>query len=439
MPSLRRLSVQSSARLVPLVLTFAFVAAFAVAFLSIEPPASSACVVVMPKPLRVLYKESALVAVARVGDSVEVKVEEGTTLKKTALRITSLLKGESKERVVQLSYFIWGDVNENSSNVFKKNDVLLVFLNPNDDGEGYAPADTERGLKKLSPDDLKVYLQRLEELASIMRSKKPDPAALTEWLVRCAEEPATRWEGAYELASNGPMFADEEEPGDADAEAAEANAAVKEKVINPDVEQAKQEGVAVAQQATTENAASPDDENVSVESLDSKEIMRRILSKANEEQINFATLLTPAHKERLTVALLAVEEWDAGGQVLLLAVGRWKDARLVPFSLKHLARMADKPLYQAEDLMRVVAHTLADRTLIKFVAEYSEEASYADLDENGEDYSEDGEENSEATAEERAAAKQEIEERKAAAVEARFQRSSKLRHFLALAEQPQKP
>jgi hypothetical protein len=123
--------------------------------------------------------------------------------------------------------------------------------------------------------------------------------------------------------------------------------------------------------------------------------------------------------------------------MLLRLVGNWKDARLLPFSLKHLARVADKPPYHTQDLMQIVAHTLGDQTLIKFVADYNEAASYEDLYDADEDYNED--EDFEETAEERAARKKEIAEMKAAAAEARLARSGKLRHFLALAEQPQKP
>ncbi|HEY0097952.1 MAG TPA: hypothetical protein VGB76_03260 [Pyrinomonadaceae bacterium] len=439
MPSLRRLSAQLSARRVPLVLTFVFVAA-AFAFLCIEPPASSACPVVLPKTMRMLYNESALVAVVRVADSVEVKKEEDMTLKKIGLRISSLLKGESKGRVVDLYLQFWGDLDGSSANVFQKGEVLLVFLDANEDGEGYALTDFERGAKKLSPDDLKVYVSRLEELAAIMRSKKPDAAALTEWLVRCAEEPATRWEGAYELAPDGLPFEDSGEPGDADADADVANAEVSVTLDDPGREQAKPEGVAAAQAATTTNGVVPaNDADESGERADPQEIMRRLRAAAGEPQVDFAALLTPAQKERLMTVLLAAEEWNEGEQMLLLLAANWKDARLVPLSLKHLARMADKPTYQAEDLMRVVAHMLADRTLIKFVADYSEEASYADTGISDEEHSAEETEAGGATAEERAASKREMEEMKAAAAEARFKRSGKLRLFLALAEQPQKP
>lgn len=394
-------------------------------------------VVESPKPLRVLYTESAIVALARVVETVEVKKGEDSAAKRTTLRISTLLKGESKKRVLSLNHDDWQEAEGYSPNRFEKDDVLLVFLTLDEEGVGYVPTDMQRGLKKLSPDDLKVYLSRIEELAAIMRSEKPDPAELAEWLVRCAEEPATRWEGAYDLAPGDPLFVDTGEDAHAESGQAMASAAhVEVAAADTNAEQAKQASDAAAVvQAEASGAANPKGDD---ESGDQFELDEEVRSSESAGRTEYATLLTPAQKERLTIALLNAEELDEGALWLVRLVGRWKDARLVPFSLKHLAGMAEQPLYQGEDLMRVVAHTLADQTLVKFAADYSVEASYIDFeaDENATNEAEDG---GQLTAEARAAARKELEERKAAALEARFERSGKLRQFLALAAQPQKP
>lgn len=432
----RRLSGQPSALRLLLVLTFVSVAA-AAAFVCIEPPASSACPEVFKvKTLRVLYKESALVAVARVGDSVAIATGEVTTFKKTALHISSLLKGESKERGVNLYHYVRKDeeADESSQTAYEKNDVLLVFLKAREDGDGYEPADDERGVRMLPPDDLKVYVKRIEELAVIMRSEKPDPAALTEWLVRCAEEHATRWEGAYELAFDASLFgAGRAIHPDLPLVAPKAEFFVVE-VVGDDEGQAKHDDNSAARVATTEAAAhnQADESGARVEPGE-------VVSPATkaEEKIDFAELLTTAHKERLTNALLAAEELQEGDEMLLRLVGNWKDARLVPYSLKHLAHMVDQPPPQAEDLMRLVAHTRADETLIEFVNDYSSAAPYDDLNHDREEFIE--KEFSEATPELRAEKKKMLEEMKAADAKARLQRSSKLRHFLALAAQSQMP
>jgi len=426
MPNVR-LSIQLllSARLILLIITTAVALATAV-LVCVEPPAASACPMVMPKPLRALYQESDLVAVVRVGEFVAVETPNGAPLQKSALHISSLLKGESRKKVVDLYHYAWEE-DASSPRAFAKDDVLLVFLKPHEKGDGYFPADFDRGVKKLSPDELKVYVRRIEELAVIMRGEKPDEAALTEWLVRCAEEPATRWEGAYELAFNALLPEDPQADGASSGTvAANAEPAIEE--VKTDEDKAEAEGDAVEPPATGADQVSDNEGG-------NEKKVEVIPSSQTEEQIDFAALLTPTHKERLMLTLLNAEELEWAEQMLLRLVGSWKDERLVPFSLKHLARMADQPLYHAEDLMRVVAHTYSDATLIKFVADYSKTAAYEDLYDNGADDDEvEGE-----TDAERAADRKEIEEMKAAAAEARFQRSGKLHHFLALADQPQKP
>ncbi|HLL70800.1 MAG TPA: hypothetical protein VK363_05170 [Pyrinomonadaceae bacterium] len=435
-----RLSVKRSARLVLLVSVVVF--AVVVTLVRVEPPASFACPIEISKPLRALYTESELVAVARVGDSVKVEQKHPLMgLTRTVLHVSSLLKGESKEvreKVVNLYHYVWGAQNADSPNTYSKDDVLLVFLRTREGGDGYVPTDYERGVKKLPPDDLKVYVSRIEELSVIMRDVKPSAEVITEWLVRCAEEPATRWEGAFELGVNAPQLQDPPQEGEeAETDAGETEGASEETPGNAGEEKEDENGSDDGQDAPAaagEGATGAG--NVKNETADATEVDVVSIS-TSEASLGFVPFLTPAQKERLLTALVGAEELNEGEQMLLRLVGIWKDERLVPFLLKHLSRVADKSPYEAEDMMRIVAHTLGDGTLIKFVASYSKTASYDDI------YNEyanvvDGED-SNASAGERAALKKSREEVKAAAAEALFQRSGKLRHFLALAVQPQTP
>ncbi|MDQ1522434.1 MAG: hypothetical protein QOE47_358 [Pyrinomonadaceae bacterium] len=433
MPSVRR-SARPSANCFVAV-AFALVAViFAAAVVCVEPPASSACPIAMPNSLRARFTNSDIVAVARVGDSVAVWKQSEAMLASTELHLTSRLKGEGKEKVVNLQHLVWSS-GEAQTDKYKKDDVVLVFLRRVEKGDAYISADGERGIQKLPEADLKVYVRRIEELATIMRSEKPDEAALGEWLVRCAEEPATRWEGAYDLAFNAARFEDppdeeevageeEEEP---DTESSEVEAAAPETAEDGSGQSVGNSSAEPAGVAEGANAGA-----------DGGVVIDLPVNPQAAPPVDFAALLTPAQKERLTTTLLNAEELNEGEQLLIRLVGAWKDARLVPFLLKHLARTADKPLYEAEEMMRIVAHTLGDQTLIKFAASYSRTAQYHDLYANNLPDNAD-EIDPEATAEERAAFKQELAEQKAAAVEALFQRSGKVRHFLALADQPQKP
>lgn len=190
-------------------LTLLFAACAAAAALAAVPQQTSrACPISPPSPLRLLYEKSDLVAVVLAGDTAPAAADraqgvadndqkqEGAYevgLVKTTLQVEKTLKGDGGERAVSLYHYQGGDeVDEEYAGGTK----LLVFLTRRG-ATGYTPTDYRYAIKKLSEDGLKVYLRRIEELSAIESREKPDPAEITEWLVRCAEEPATRWEGGY--------------------------------------------------------------------------------------------------------------------------------------------------------------------------------------------------------------------------------------------------
>ena len=75
---------------------------------------------------------------------------------------------------------------------------LFFFAKDSETGE-YDLTDDVSGVKRLGDYDLEVHLKRLKELQSIQKLKKNQLEALTKWLIRCVEEPATRWDGVYDL------------------------------------------------------------------------------------------------------------------------------------------------------------------------------------------------------------------------------------------------
>ena len=78
-------------------------------------------------------------------------------------------------------------------------DKVLLFLRSTGPERELALVDHRDGIKRLGPEDEQAYIARIKELGSILTGEKFDAAAVAAWLVRCAEEPATRWEGAFEL------------------------------------------------------------------------------------------------------------------------------------------------------------------------------------------------------------------------------------------------
>ena len=80
---------------------------------------------------------------------------------------------------------------------FERGHVVIAFL-----CEDELPDDHVVAVLDLDEDARTVYLARIEEWCALERERLDDDerrAAEREWLLRCVEDPRTRWEGAYDL------------------------------------------------------------------------------------------------------------------------------------------------------------------------------------------------------------------------------------------------
>lgn len=357
-----------------------------------------------PQPLRLLYIQSQSIVIARVGKSEITKVENldgddsdaQISHLKTALLVSSTLKGEPQP-VVYVNHTMYRDFKDQLSSM-AGDENLLVFLNKVEGMDGYE-VDMNFGLKKLPDADLDVYVSRIEELGSIMKSGNPGDAEIVEWLVRCAEEPATRWDGTYELLMSHYVMeqpADENSPPDV----------IEESENKPAETQVENEGANEIQ--------------VSVEGY----------GYAAPVTASFAKLLTTEQKYRLTTALINNKEMTNSDYSLLDLVQRWDDPRLVPYLLAQLDLISrpgqneEMGYYFTENLMTIVADKLGDEalkaTVKRFNGNFYEQAeSYEGEDESSEQNEKVAETNPEQEAADEAAAVQ--------------RRSTELQHFVTLA------
>jgi hypothetical protein len=69
----------------------------------------------------------------------------------------------------------------------------------NTDGESVALVDDRDGVRKISAAEQSIFSARIKELNSIFEAAKVDDKRIASWLVRCAENTATRWDGTHEL------------------------------------------------------------------------------------------------------------------------------------------------------------------------------------------------------------------------------------------------
>jgi hypothetical protein len=325
-----------------------------------------ACPVAVAVPLRPLYMASQRVVVARAGHSVLLQTEKigeeedyERTLLRTSFYVSKTLKGEgAEEQVVHVYQWLWGKDQTVPEN-YAEGKTLLLFLIKSEEGEGYEVGNDTYGAKKLSDDDLKVYVERIEELAKILRAKQPDKAEIVEWLVRCAEEHATRWEGAYELSTsqdflNGETEAQEDKTGEGE-ETAEA-------------------------EASSGAAPASDEPRAQTEEITASSI---VMSQGDSAEMSpysgeIARLINADQKKRLANVFFGLQTLTDEDIVLLNLVQNYEDERLIPFILSHLEKAKDEPPAYAEQLVATLAAKLQNEKLSAIAENYCSKARYYD-------------------------------------------------------------
>jgi hypothetical protein len=163
-----------------------------------------------------LYTKSDIVAIGRFNKKEESgtnRVNEGFTIvtTKTSFDIATVLKGADRKFVTiededyqyqtqqngipKTAVFV--DENNARQDEIKPGDTVLLFLNV--EGDSVSLVDDRDGVRKISAAEQSVFAARINELNSIFESKKIDNKKIAAWLVRCAENAATRWDGTHEL------------------------------------------------------------------------------------------------------------------------------------------------------------------------------------------------------------------------------------------------
>ena len=317
-----------------------------------EGSVTGGVIAIVQKPLRVLYNESDLIVVARIGESKTVETERDAHLVRTALQVSSILKGVNKRGRVDLYHWRYGDLEA----PFNSGDVMLLFLKRSTPKPGvrarggYELDDTRYGAKKIAGIELKAYLDRIAELSQIIPAQGHTGAALVEWLVRCAEDPATRWEGAFELAASIQRYSDDEADEDTEADEDE------DKKIESDAPPSSVKATS-DKEASVIEAHAPDPEDA-------------------EREPNFAALLTGEQKARLMTALFQTEKLLEGDFQLMELAKHWKDPRLLPFLINQLRNLESEPPRSAESLMECIVDILDDKEISDLAEEYRDNVSY---------------------------------------------------------------
>lgn len=81
------------------------------------------------------------------------------------------------------------------------NRYLFFFVKDSESGD-YDLADETTGFRNLDNHDLNIFEKRLAELKTIVETEENQLSAITDWYLKCIEEPATRWDGVMSLSSS---------------------------------------------------------------------------------------------------------------------------------------------------------------------------------------------------------------------------------------------
>ena len=358
------------------------------------PTTSRACPVIIPETLLSLYRNSDAIFIARFDKAEDADIVEDSD-RDTVLNVrkefyvSSALKGELRKlfvleereyRYKQIPYNQTppdepAEAEENdegdapySRPTLKPGDTVLLFLKEQHNPNGTVTLGLTHfrdAIKKISGERLDAYEASIRDLNSIFGGKtKADDAKIVDWLVRTAQDPLTRWEGAFELQQSYQAM-QWQESSKQEAEEEESK----------EVETSDE--TAAAEEPEETEAAEPEVEIKSEES-DAEKFDNAV----------YARLLTDAQKQTLMNVLVepAAEQTGAadpkpmseGDHVLIQLVSNWGNSKLAKVLLEKIQREGEDP-YAVYRLMETMVSVLGDEELEKVADEYGD-VYYEDAD-----------------------------------------------------------
>jgi hypothetical protein len=169
-------------------------------FLTMALAARSAAYPIDPRPLRKLIIESEYILIGHVQEVYNQKKKKKDPFSYAVARIEvrEVLKGSVKSLTVEVA-FEPNMVCPAPARYIPGTEVI-VFLDMGDNGMFRTHA-LSYGARAATLPDVAVFRDRIREMQQILTIIDTDQQFLetTEWLVRCAEHEATRWDGVYEL------------------------------------------------------------------------------------------------------------------------------------------------------------------------------------------------------------------------------------------------
>jgi hypothetical protein len=153
-----------------------------------------------PRPLRKLIIESEYIVIGHVKE-----VYDRTNEKKSigsavaSIEVREVLLGTIKSARIEVLYK--RNMVCPAPARYNPGTKVVVFLDNGENGMFHTHA-LSYGAREATLPDIAVYRDRIHEMQHILSIADPDQQFFetTEWLVKCAEHEATRWDGVYELS-----------------------------------------------------------------------------------------------------------------------------------------------------------------------------------------------------------------------------------------------
>lgn len=165
------------------------------------------------RPLRQLVIESQYIIVGYVikiyDKENNIKEINGKTIIRFGPKIAQIavlenLQGQIKKDTIEIEFNTCMICPEPDRYLDKT--YMISFIDKNKDGKFKTHA-LSYGAKTLKSNEIKIYKKRISEIQQILKIKDENTQfdKTVEWLLKCAENPVTRWEGVTELSS-GSVF-----------------------------------------------------------------------------------------------------------------------------------------------------------------------------------------------------------------------------------------
>lgn len=163
---------------------------------------------ISPRPLRQLVIESQYIIIGYVVKVYDkdnnIKTENGRTIfsfgpKVAQIAVLENLQGQIKKDTIEIEFsaaMICPAPDKYSNNTY-----VISFIDKNESGKFQTHA-LSYGAKTLTSKEIEIYKNRITEVQKILKIKDENTQfeKTAEWLLKCAENPVTRWEGVAELS-----------------------------------------------------------------------------------------------------------------------------------------------------------------------------------------------------------------------------------------------